>query len=224
MLDDMRVITQDISCGFDDLQAVVADISSASFDKLEDPRPGYRGIQLTSESFVLAGLSVTKKTVFHWVISRQLGLLRPESTQTCHTLRPMDLNGRLSVSSSSFHRVRGPFNVRGRWYSIQAQRKIAKDFLESFIKWTTSAGPPGGSPILDPATLKCSSEELERIFTEVNMGFDIAKYIGATRWADYFLHYSHLLETEYAKRHGFSEILKQAYIIAKTMASCKKNC
>ncbi|KAH7393382.1 hypothetical protein BKA64DRAFT_675984 [Cadophora sp. MPI-SDFR-AT-0126] len=133
-LDDLRTVMQDITRDSDDLKAVVRTNSSSSFGKLEDPHPVYSSIQSNSKSFIPTGATDVKKEMFHWVLSRQLGPLRPMSMVNMHILHPTDFHCRLTRTSSSWHRKRGPFNIRFRWYSFRAYRILIEKYFDSLKK------------------------------------------------------------------------------------------
>ncbi|PVH78649.1 hypothetical protein DL98DRAFT_533748 [Cadophora sp. DSE1049] len=164
-LEDLETVIEEISRSFDDLKVVVADISSSSVGTLKDPRPGYRSIKLTSMSFTPVGALKEKdhkKMMCHWVLSRQMGVLRQVSMKTSHMLQPMNLNDRLTTGSSYCHRTRGPFNIRGRWYSIRAYRILMEKYFDGLKKGLFS----GPMLTYDPLPPNCDKWWLEQTFLQ----------------------------------------------------------
>lgn len=195
-LTELVNIVEEVSRSSEELAIVVARISQSNVGALEDFRPGYRNIKLTSMSFNPVGAlrdSTYTKMMCHWDLSRQIGLLRPLTTEKLHILQPMDLNGRLTAGSSYCHKARRTFNIRGRWYSIQAYRAIMREYLNGF----KSGRFP--EPAYDPLPRNYDKWLVEQKFLKAALGVNIAKRISATGWADRSRNFGTMLMNEYRK-------------------------
>ena len=193
-LTELVNIVEEVSRSSDELAIVVAHISQSNIGTLEDFRPGYRNIKLTSMSFTPVGAlkdSTYTKMMCHWVLSRQMGLLRPVTMEKLHILQPIDLNGRLTTGCSYCHRLRGPFNIRGRWYSIQAYRATMREYS---VGLKTGRFP---EPAYDPLPRDYDKCLLEQKFLEASLDLNIAKRISATGWENRSRKFGTMLMNEY---------------------------